>query len=289
LGYDLATAGDPTSEDYMFNVMTQNMDHHIGRLIGTVSGGVAGVFDFDPIPGPQLRNTIIIFMGDNGSHADIAIDEPKTFVYEGSVHVPMIIADGQAVMNEINAQAVVPRFLDASRLDTESTLMVHAVDLYLTIARLADPAASVFPSNTDSKDLGRVLTTPLVVPVSRLMDPFPVAPVPPVLPIVRAYNFSQWYTATEMRATIRDGSYKLNYNYKVLDGPPGRYTLYQYTDGKIPGREDGTGVNPAIDLYNDAKSGANPEARDHLNALLEELINNYRRNETEAFPRPFEL
>jgi hypothetical protein len=274
-GYDTATAGysNPPTDDYMFNVMTQNMETNIGRLLGIVGGGGPAALDFEPISQGQLRNTVIIFMGDNGSPTEVATQEEKTYVYEGSVRVPLIIADGQAVVNEINSEAIAPRFLHLSKLDTENHLMVHAVDLYKTIAGLANSSSS-FPSNTDSWSLLNMLGSwPLVQARLPQVDPNP-------LELFRPYNFSQWYTTgqnIQKRATIRNNSYKLNYDDAA--SPP--YSLYRYVDGEIPGREDdGTADN----LYDDARSGADQDALDNLNVLFDELINHYQPNETDSFP-----
>lgn len=281
-GYDPATAGDPASTAYMFNVMVQNLVTNIGALLGITRGGGQAALDFAPIPQAQLRNTVIICLGDNGSHRDIAIQEAKTFAYEGSVRVPLIIADGHAVVNEINTQARTPRFLHASRLDTEDQHMVHAVDLYMTIARLADPSSSL-PSTTDSTDLGWMLTTPPQPTVSRRLDPVDPEDLDPVLHAGRRYNFAQWYTDTTKRATIRNSQYKLNYDAQGSEAPV--YALYRYVNGEIPGREDdGTAIN----LYDVAVSGADQDARDNLHALLDELIEHYQPTPTESFgPRPF--
>ena len=50
----------------------------------------------------------------------------------------MIITDGQALMNEINGQAISPRFQHASRVNATASQMIHVTDLYATIVRLAD-------------------------------------------------------------------------------------------------------------------------------------------------------
>lgn len=100
----------------------------------------------------------------------------------------------------------------------------------------------------------------------------------------RLYNFSQWYTAAgEKRATIRNSRYKLNYD---AANAPDEYALYRYEDGKIPGREDRNNAEAADNIYADATSGTDQDALANLNALLDELITHYRRNETESFPDP---
>jgi hypothetical protein len=300
-GYDRATAGDPAPADpsnpdhydYMFNIMTQNVDTNIGRLLGTV-GLAGGSRYFDPIPEDQLSNTIIIFIGDNGSYTQVSLEESKMEIGEGGVRIPMIVADGQAVVNEINGQAVTPRFLHRSRLNATSPLMVHVVDLYKTIVKLVDPAANAFPSDTDSKDYSGVVKNPLRTlpqppigpggPVGGVGGVTPHPPggaLPPIIVQVpiRAFNFSQIYDVTGTRATIRNTAYKLDYD----DGAVPEYALYKYVNGEIPNREDdGT----ATDLFSAALNGTDVDAQANLNVLLDELIANYRRDETNGFPDP---
>jgi hypothetical protein len=269
--------------------MAQNMDGNIGRLLGTV-GQPGGLRYFDPIPEDQLSNTIIIFIGDNGSPEETALEEPKTEIYEGGVRIPMIIADGQAVVNEINGQAVTPRFLHPSRLNSTTPFMAHVVDLYMTIVRLVDPAANAFPSDTDSKDFSNLvkssrirLPQPPTGPVvpGGVIDPRNPGGLPPINIVVpvRFFNFSQWYTASGTRATIRNATYKLNYD----DSATPEYTLYKYVGGEIPNREDD---GSATDLFSVALDGTDPDAQTNLNQLLDELIANYQRDETEVFPDP---
>lgn len=283
-GYDPATAGNPSPADpanpdhyhYLFNIMTQNTDYNIGRLLGT-SGQPGGSRHFDPIAEDQLSNTIIIFISDNGSPYETSLEESKTEIYEGGVRVPMIIADGQAVTNEINLQAITPRFLQTARVNATSPEMIHVIDLYMTIVKLADPAAKAFPSNTDSKDFSGVLKNSIVKRPAE-----PRVGVPTTTLRVRSFNFSQLYdtdgTRTRARATIRNAAYKLNYD----DTANPKYSLFQYTDGEIPGLEDGD----AVDLFSDALDGTNADAQTNLNLLLDELIANYQRDETQTFRDP---
>ncbi len=294
-GFDPATAGDPAPADptnpdhydYLYNLMAQNMDGNIGRLLGTV-GQPGGLRYFDPIPEDQLSNTIIIFIGDNGSPSETALEEPKTEIHEGGVRIPMIIADGQAVVNEINGQAVTPRFLHASRLNSTTPFMAHVVDLYMTIVRLVDPAANAFPSDTDSKDFSNLVKSSRIrLPQGPTGPVWPGGPIDPgdilppinILIPVRFFNFSQWYTATGTRATIRNATYKLNYD----DSATPEYTLYKYVGGEIPNREDD---GSATDLFSVALDGTDPDAQTSLNLLLDELIANYQRDETQVFPDP---
>jgi len=108
-------AGSPTVYNGaipVYQAMIQALDTEIGRLFRAMDQ--AG----------QLNNTVIIFMGDNGTPAsvkDVAarIRNSKQSVYEGGVRVPLVVA-GPGV----------------TRKGRESHL-VTATDIYATIAELA--------------------------------------------------------------------------------------------------------------------------------------------------------
>ncbi|MDH5739978.1 MAG: sulfatase-like hydrolase/transferase [Nitrospira sp.] len=290
---------DKDTNDFKFNLMTQSLDHHIGGLLGTASsGGIPPMtgFDFTAIPQDQLRNTIIIFIGDNGSDSRVAIEEPKTYEYEGSVSVPMIIADGTSVMSEFNSTNDSPRFLHPRRIGWTSAGMTHVIDLYATIAHFADPTSGTMPARTDSVDLGPLLTEPLLIrrktpgkpktPSTPGSGGLPVIDVPDRSDFVsaptevRSFNFAQWYSSDAERASIRNVDYKLNYEYDpTLPEPDDRhsYALYRFEEGTIPDREDA------------AINRSDNTARENLDLLLDELLANYRRNQNGPFfnPRPF--
>jgi arylsulfatase B len=250
-GYDAATAGKTkNSEDYMFNVMAQNMDFYIGNLLGTVGGSSA----FKNIEEDQLSNTIIIFIGDNGSAAKVALEEAKNYIYEGSVRVPMIFADGQAVMNEINGQAITPRFLHADGLNASSSLMIHVVDLYDTITRLSTASGGT----SDSHDFSLVVESGRYYASNYQFE--------------RDYNFSQYYENDKAQATLRNKTYKLNIQYSINDPTKAKWAFYRYSGDEIPGQEDdGTADDIFADSLSLAKIGAGVE----LKSLLDYLIANY--------------
>jgi hypothetical protein len=274
--------------------MAQSVDHHIGRLLGADTGGVGWWLDFDPIPQAQLENTLVIFLGDNGSPAQVASQEPKTLVYEYGVRVPMIVADGQAIAAELNGLPITTRLLHSARRGLTSPTLANAVDLYATIALTADPDATGLPADTDSRDLRSFVTAPLPFrpplverpPQPPLPGPFePPIRLPPIrFPVpARLFNFAQWYHNGDQRATIRNLAYKLNYD----AGESPEYSLYRYVGGEIPGIEDPAEVvDPATDIFADALSGVDAEAQQNLDALLDELIANYQPNLTDAFPDP---
>jgi arylsulfatase A-like enzyme len=267
-GYKTATAGKPdkgeeASEAYMFNVMAQSMDFYIGNLLGTVGGSSL----FKSIEENQLSNTIIIFIGDNGSDKAVALEEEKNYIYEGSVRVPMIIADGQAVVKEIKGQAITPRYLYASRLNATCPLLAHVVDLYKTIVHLVNPAENRFSENTQSVSFRDVVADPMFALNARTGQK-------------RTYNFSQYYKGGTKLATIRTTGYKLNYNDSAQ-----KWALYQYSGSEIPGREDGEDP-AAVDIFTDAIKLVKIGAGVNLNGLLNNLIANYKLDETQAFPDP---
>ena len=116
-----------------FEAMTEAMDTEIGRLIATVN----------------RTNTYIIFMGDNGTMGNV-IQPPypstrgKDTLYEGGIHVPLIIAGpGVSVTNATNQT------------------LVHAVDLFSTILDMAGiNVATTIPAGVtiDSKSILPALT-----------------------------------------------------------------------------------------------------------------------------------
>ena len=111
------TGLDPTVVQRPFyKAMVENMDYEIGRLF-------AGL-------GTRLDNTLVIFLGDNGTPGE-SIAPPlnpthdKGTVYQGGVHVPLLVS-GPLV----------------GRPGTTCNLFVHAVDLYSTVLELAGVSPS---------------------------------------------------------------------------------------------------------------------------------------------------
>lgn len=91
------------------------------------------------------------------------------------------------------------------------------------------------------------------------------------------------------RATIRNDQYKLNYTHDVSTDDF-IYSLYRYEDGEIPGLEgQNDSAEPTTDLWSMAIDRTDDDARNNLDALLDELMSNYKRNQTKDFgtPPPF--
>jgi len=102
--------------------MIESLDFEIGRLL-------------DNIPTDVLDNTIIIYIGDNGTPSSLLQDYPdghgKGFLYQGGVRVPMIVA-GAGV----------------TRQGEREPALVHATDIHATILELvgADLPGGIYNS-----------------------------------------------------------------------------------------------------------------------------------------------
>lgn len=136
-------AGDPTvynNDIPVYQAVVQALDTEIGRLLRAMEQ--AG----------QLNNTVIIFMGDNGTPAPVKdgasrIRGAKQSVYEGGVRVPMFVA----------GPGVTRRGRDPH--------LISSTDIYATIAELAgvrlaensiNDSYSIIPLLTSDKaDTGR--------------------------------------------------------------------------------------------------------------------------------------
>jgi arylsulfatase A-like enzyme len=116
-----------------FEAMTEAMDTELGRLLKSI----------------DRSNTVVIFVGDNGTPGEVIQPPyPKTrgkfTLYEGGIHVPMIIS-GPTVKNP----------------NREATEPVHLIDLYSTILELAGADLnSALPAHVifDSRSLMPFLT-----------------------------------------------------------------------------------------------------------------------------------
>lgn len=116
---------DGTSEDLLarprdyYLASLEALDAEIGRLLGS-------------LPQPVLDDTIVMFLGDNGT-PNRTVQPPyerrraKASLYEGGIHVPLIVA-GKGV----------------TRHDQREEALVNSTDLFATIATIAgiSPEAS---------------------------------------------------------------------------------------------------------------------------------------------------
>lgn len=107
---DLFTTTNTNNDQGKYIAMIEAMDAEIGRLLSSMSADV-------------LANTVIIYIGDNGTPNGVLQNFPnrhgKGSLYQGGVHVPMIVA-GAGV----------------TRQNEEENALVHATDIYATILEL---------------------------------------------------------------------------------------------------------------------------------------------------------
>ncbi|GAB5554062.1 MAG: hypothetical protein Sapg2KO_36530 [Saprospiraceae bacterium] len=119
---DLYTTGNTNNNVGKYIAMVEAMDHEMNRLIQSLSED-------------ERANTLIIFVGDNGTPNGILKDYPsgrgKSTLYQGGVRVPLIIA-GAGV----------------TRQGEEELAMVHIADIYATILEAvgADLAGGLYNS-----------------------------------------------------------------------------------------------------------------------------------------------
>ena len=140
-----------------FMAMIESVDYEIGRLM-------------ESIPESELENTIIIFLGDNGTtrnviQAPFTSDRGKNTLYQGGINVPMFIS-GPGI-----------------RTNASDNSLISTADLFATIAELAGADVDTYEDSYSFKSLltstgGNTL---------------------------RNYNYSESTTAF----TIRDSRYKL--------------------------------------------------------------------------------
>ena len=113
------------TRSYYFAAL-EALDFEMGRLLNSLS--------------PEVRpNTVVIFIGDNGSHDTVSqgYDPEKTkfTVYEGGIHVPMVIA-GDGV----------------TQMGTREDALINITDLFATIAEMAGVAEVFQPDSVSFMD-----------------------------------------------------------------------------------------------------------------------------------------
>jgi len=107
--------------------MLEAMDYEMGRLITSMSD-------------EEKANTVIIFIGDNGTPKKVAqyvntTKHRKGSIYQGGINVPMVVS-GNGV-----------------RVGRESSALVSTTDLYATIAEIAGGSVSFIHNSKSFKDV----------------------------------------------------------------------------------------------------------------------------------------
>lgn len=159
---------DFPSVTQQYHLMIESMDTEIGRLIAS-------------IPQADLDNTVIMFLGDNGSpkrtrdKSIFAKDHVKGSLYEGGIRAPLIVA-GSSV----------------TRKGSLEHKMVNATDIFSTMVELATnrKVSSNTPKNSFS--------------FKGLLDNSSHAH--------RTHNYSEWKTKNDgLSWTVRDNDHKVIY------------------------------------------------------------------------------
>jgi arylsulfatase A-like enzyme len=171
------TSGSGLSEVGRYAGMTAHMDLEIKRLL-------------DAIPASAREHTTIIFMGDNGTYAEV-IEPPfdpqrnKGTIYEGGINVPFIVQS--------------PRLIEVGNEGAETASLVQATDIAATVLDIAarfDPELeATVPADSSSA-------------TASLEDPSVSSP--------RTHAYSESFFPnngsppyTEYDIAIRDGQHKL--------------------------------------------------------------------------------
>lgn len=106
-----------------YRAMIESIDHEMGRLL-------------NQIPAAQRDNTVIIFVGDNGTPGPViqppfVSNRSKGSLYQGGIHVPMVVS-GPGL----------------TRKGERDSSLIHTADLFSTIAQIAGVAT---PQYQDSQ------------------------------------------------------------------------------------------------------------------------------------------
>ncbi|MFT6026973.1 MAG: arylsulfatase B [Bacteroidia bacterium] len=147
-----------------YMAMTESIDFELGRLMDSMSE-------------EEIANTVIIFIGDNGSPSQVvqtpySSNRAKGTLYQGGVHVPLIIS-GWGV----------------SRKNEHDASLINSTDLFCTIAELA---GATLPNYEDSYSFEHLLSQ--------------------TGPVTRVYNYAEVLSASNPNKTgftIRNERYKL--------------------------------------------------------------------------------
>ena len=99
------------------------MDTELGRLLNSMSS-------------EEKANTVIIFIGDNGSPNQVAQNpysrtKAKNSLYQGGINVPMVVS-GKNV----------------SRINVQENALIHTTDLFSTIATIAGVSTSTYENSS---------------------------------------------------------------------------------------------------------------------------------------------
>ncbi len=171
-------SGDTDDNLSMYMAMLESIDFEIGRIL-------------DALDQQTIDNTLIIFVGDNGTTKEV-LQSPyrgrkgKGSLYQGGINVPLIVS-GKGV----------------TRKNARDENLINTTDLFATIAEVAGAGIISYQESYSFKNL-------LSSEIKGL----------------REFNFSEIDHGDNYRYTISDGEYKLITNndsddelYNLLDDP----------------------------------------------------------------------
>jgi arylsulfatase A-like enzyme len=187
-----------------------------------------------------LENTTVIFIGDNGTDSASILGpfsgspnpSYKGEVYEGGIRVPFIIADGY----HLTHGTVAPLSSGAgyiSNPDRREEAMVHTVDIFATVARIAGVASTAEDSVSMLPHLG---TGSFFFPLYG-----------------RQSLYTERCTSGMYQAAIRNSQYKLIYRYNYSTSTL-EQELYAVSDLAEVADLFGTGIADETALLNELNS-----------------------------------
>jgi arylsulfatase A-like enzyme len=178
----------------VYKAMIQAMDTEIGRLLAALG----------PVGSPERDNTVVVFMGDNGTPMAVkdsgaGVRGSKSSIYEGGVRVPLFVT-GPGV----------------TRAGAREDALVVATDLYATLAELSG------------------------VPVSQVANSFSLVPLLADAGAVtgRTFAFTEMCTTQKFYAIKNDRHKLMNNNgawalYDLVADP--LETTNRYNDASLAG------------------------------------------------------
>lgn len=130
--------GTGSTNTQRYRAAIQAMDSEIGRLLNDL--------------GAALDNTVVVFVGDNGTPRQVIEAPYTTFkgsVYQGGVHVPMIVsapfvsAPGREVTTPVHVADLFSTILAITEIDVDAALPDVVIDGTSLLGMLETPGASI--------------------------------------------------------------------------------------------------------------------------------------------------
>ena len=222
-----------TSDTALFHKTLECADYYIGQLLTGMNS-------------TTLANTTIIFVGDNGTEGAVSQvysnDRSKGSVYQGGVHVPLIVADGSVIAGR-SSSSYVSTVGAVSVHGGIVSNVTHTVDIFGTIAEIM----GITPASSDAYSLVGWLgaSCPVTHRTYSFTDGFqyPSAEVQALYatladPASLTTAEAATLTRTSVKGAIRSTDYKL-----IYDGSS--YHFYQLSNDPFEQSDLGCGSTAA--------------------------------------------